>query len=91
METIYECHGCGSIGWNGRIAHLPECRCDNLTAFRVFREEEVHPLWEAARKAAALPADENSRVSAWSLMPLDEAVDDFPAPPDWTGDESSTG
>lgn len=70
--TIYECRNCGL--WR----HVPSlCLCDERPKKRVpvrlFREEDVRPLWEAAKQESS-PARSASFVGA---------VDAFPAPEEW--------
>jgi hypothetical protein len=77
--TIYVCPECGTWGqeegYTGghNFARNPECCQNQRVPVRVFREEEVRPLW-AARGLYGL--------DVWKMHT--EAIDAFPAPEEWT-------
>jgi hypothetical protein len=75
--TIYECPKCGAQHLDRYWGRTPNCphRGDEFREVRVFREEDVRPLWEAAQDAKdmlAMPAPK-----------YETAVDAFPAPEEW--------
>lgn len=76
--TIYVCdegHVGGSLAANG----CEECY-GGTKPVRVFREEDVGPLWDAACEVTDVlyPAEEYG-----AARPLHDALEAFPAPEEW--------
>jgi hypothetical protein len=76
--TIYECPVCGAMTGSdhdclGKPDHRhPRCRRAEV---RVFREEDVRPLWDFVRA-------ETEVLPSTGAMPQD-VLDAFPAPENW--------
>lgn len=83
--TIYVCPACG--WWEGDANRDPDGDCNGADAspwpthaltemvpVRVFREEDVRPLWEAA---------EERTDSVYRSGVLEAAVEAFPSPEEW--------
>lgn len=90
--TIYECT-CGHVEDQPRYPHVSPhstnlCH-EQMLPVRVFREEDVRPLWEAAVTAEqeAILAREAGEPSP-TPSATDVAWRAFPAPPEWTGSGS---
>jgi hypothetical protein len=82
--TIYECPVCGTwsedADYTGGhdFARFPDCHRNQRVPVRVFREEDVRPLWEELRDARRIP-------SAIAALPgIGRALDAFPAPEEWS-------
>lgn len=74
--TIYACPGCGSLD-------VERSRCESLpdhdlrrVAIRVFREDDVRPLWDFVRS-------ETEILPTAAYVPAEDLIAAFPAPVEW--------
>jgi hypothetical protein len=87
--TIYECSDCGGVRPNGTIYGCPHCGgVGDAIPLRVFREEDVRPLYEALCMVAVVTCDCTGyyRCNGCERKGpniAEGALDAFPAPEDW--------
>lgn len=79
--TMYRCPVCGTWDQDEHYTgghdfdRFPDCHKNQRVPVRVFREEDVRPLWEAA--------DDSFVGGDGERQALAVAVHDFPAPEEW--------
>lgn len=87
--TIYECPDCALVA-DAEVVQNESCYLaghDEPVPVRVFRGEDVRPLWEAVKAMAS--AEQWGAIV--DLLSVTATVRDaFPAPPEWTPDAGAS-